>query len=123
MFVHTFMCRLDSSCSAVSRQARQFDRFHSAASQSLSCPRLSLPHFAVDVELKAELSAVGIPEPLIAWLSINAPTSSKLAFYDDKPEIQALIVNSVPETRGNRTARAAMVEIWRKHLAFNEMRL
>ena len=78
----------------------------------------------MDPEFEAELKGEGILDDLIAWMATNGKTPSRFAFYvDTKEEIQTHIVDQVASTRGNRTIRAALVELWRKHSAAQERKL
>lgn len=80
--------------------------------------------YAMDPEFEAELKGEGIPDDLIAWMATHCKTPARFAFYvDSKEEIQTLIVDQVASTRNNRTVRAALVELWRKHSAAQERRL
>ena len=78
----------------------------------------------MDPEFEAELKGEGVPEELIAWMATHCKTPARFAFYvDSKEEIQPLIVDQVAATRGNRSVRAALVELWRKHSAAQERKL
>ena len=78
----------------------------------------------MDPEFEAELKTEGIPDDLIAWMATHCKTPARFAFYvDSKEEIQTHMVDQVPSTRGNRTVRAALVELWRKHSAAQERKL
>lgn len=70
----------------------------------------------MDADFEAELRREGVPDALITWMSTRCPTASRFAFFvDDQPEIGPEIVDQVPETRGNRTVRAALAELWLKY--------
>ena len=79
---------------------------------------------AADPEFAAELRREGIPETLITWLLPRCPNGARFAFYVDRQqEIQEVIVDQVEETKGSRSVRAALVEVWRRHQAAQERRL
>ena len=82
-----------------------------------------ITQYMVDPELEAELRREGIPTALVEWLVIRCPNGSRFANYaDKKEERQTLIVDEVAVAKDDRGARAAQVEIWKRHEAAQDRR-
>ncbi len=78
----------------------------------------------MDPEFQNELRSLNIPEDLVTWMGVHCPTPARFAYFiDEKTEMQQYIVDMVPATKGNRTVRSALVELWKRHLACQERKL